>query len=292
MISPPRLFAPGPVEVCERVRLALGERIYHHRTAEFRAILVDVRERLSRLWQAPGWEPLVLNCSGSGAMEGGGRQLRASRREGGQRLRRQVRRAMGRHPARVRLRCRRAHARLGALGHARRGPRAAGEAPRCGAVFLTSADTSTGGQHPIETLGPAIRAVSDALVPSNALTAVRCGPELDSTRVVDLAQSRYGYRFVNGQDRLKGKIFRIGNMGIHHDADIVGVVHVLECVLADLGSLRCQPGEAVAAAAAHMHQALRAEPDTASSPTPHSPASTSPGQPMSSVAIRAPSVSG
>jgi aspartate aminotransferase-like enzyme len=92
-------------------------------------------------------------------------------------------------------------------------------------------------------------------LPSSALTAVRCPAELDATRVVDLAQSRHGYRFVNGQDRLKGKIFRVGHMGVHHDADVVGVAHVLECVLAELGALRCRPGEAVAAAASHLHDA-------------------------------------
>ena len=42
-------------------------------------------------------------------------------------------------------------------------------------------------------------------------------------------------------------------MGVQHDGDIVGVVQILECVLADLGALRCQPGEAVAAAAASLH---------------------------------------
>jgi aspartate aminotransferase-like enzyme len=364
------------------VRLALGERVHHHRTVEFRAVLADVRQRLSRLWQAPGWEPLVLNCSGSGAMEGavvnlmrrGDKAVNVCAGKFGERWG-HILRAYGCEVIELSLewgRSVRPDEILALLARHR----------DVTTVFLTSADTSTGGEHPIELLGPAIRAESDALVvvdcicdfggardirpiewqidaavscsqkclllppglglavlgpralqrmegadldrfyfdwrlelsrqrderltawtsavnlirglqqslimieeeglarvveryarqgaavraaietaglatfpdaPTNALTAVRCEPDLDGTRVVDLAQSRHGYRFVNGQDRLKGKIFRVGHMGVHHDADIVGVVHVVECVLAELGALRCRPGDAVAAAAARLH---------------------------------------
>lgn len=384
MGHPPRLFAPGPVEVPERIRLALGERIYHHRTADFRAILVDVRERLGRLWQAPGWEPLVLNCSGSGAMEGavvnlmsrGEKAINVCAGKFGERWG-HILRGYGCEAVELTLEWGRSVTPDEVLA-------LLAKHPDVKAIYLTSADTSTGGEHPIEVLGPAIRAVSDALIvvdcicdfggardirpidwqidaavscsqkclllppglgfaalgpraiqrmesadisrfyfdwrlelirqrderltawtsavnlirglqeslamieeegldrvveryarqaaavraavrctglelfpelPSSALTAVRCGPDLDGTRVVELARSKYGYQFVNGQDRLKGEIFRIGHMGVQHDADIVGVVHVLERVLADLGALRSRPGEAVAAAAASLHGA-------------------------------------
>jgi serine---pyruvate transaminase len=382
MGHPPRLFAPGPVEVPERIRLALGEPIYHHRTADFRAILVDVRDRLARLWQAPGWEPLVLNCSGSGAMEGavvnlmsrGEKAINVCAGKFGERWG-HILRAYGCEVAELTLEWGRSVTPGEVLD-------LLAKHPDVKAIYLTSADTSTGGEHPIEELGPAIRRVSDALIvvdcicdfggardirpidwqidaavscsqkclllppglgfaalgpraiqrmesadinrfyfdwrlelvrqrderltawtsavnlirglqeslamieeeglervveryarqgaavraaveatglelfpelPTSALTAVSCGPDLDGTRVVELARSKYGYQLVNGQDRLRGKIFRIGHMGVQHDGDIVGVVQVLECVLADLGALRCQPGEAVAAAAASLH---------------------------------------
>ena len=382
MSHPLRLFAPGPVEVPERIRLALGEPVYHHRSADFRSILADVRERLGRLWQAPGWEPLVLNCSGSGAMEGavvnlmsrGEKAINVCAGKFGERWG-HILRAYGCEVVELTLEWGRSVTPGEVLA-------LLAKHPDVKAVYLTSADTSTGGEHPIEVLGPAIRAVSDALVvvdcicdfggardirpidwqidaavscsqkclllppglglatlgpraiqrmqsadlgrfyfdwklelvrqrderltawtsavnlirglqeslamieeeglervveryarqaaavgaavratgldlfpelPTSALTAVRCGPELDGTRVVELARSKYRYQFVNGQDRLKGKIFRIGNLGVQHDADIIGAVHVLERVLADLGALRCRPGEAVAAAAARMH---------------------------------------
>jgi hypothetical protein len=41
-------------------------------------------------------------------------------------------------------------------------------------------------------------------------------------------------------------------MGAFHDADIVGVAHVVERTIGDLGFLRCRPGEAVGAAAASL----------------------------------------
>ena len=51
MNAAPRLYAPGPVYVPERIRLAMAEPVYHHRAPEFRAILADTRDKLRRLWQ-------------------------------------------------------------------------------------------------------------------------------------------------------------------------------------------------------------------------------------------------
>jgi alanine-glyoxylate transaminase/serine-glyoxylate transaminase/serine-pyruvate transaminase len=84
--------------------------------------------------------------------------------------------------------------------------------------------------------------------PSDAVTAVKCPPGLAGNKVVDHAQAAYGYRFVNGQDRLKGLIFRIGHMGVLTEADMMGVLHVVECTMADLGQWRGRRGAALAAA--------------------------------------------
>src|SRR6185295_9598000 len=65
-----RLFAPGPVAVHERVRAALGAPVLHHRSPEFKRIFAKAREMLRRVWQTPGWEPLIFTSSGTGAMEG------------------------------------------------------------------------------------------------------------------------------------------------------------------------------------------------------------------------------
>lgn len=381
MNAAPRLYAPGPVYVPERVRLALAEPVYHHRSSEFRAILGDTRERLRRLWQAPGWEPLILIASGTGAMEGavvnfmrrGAKAINVCAGKFGERWGKLLE-AYGCEVVELRLEWGRSVSADEIL-------EVIAKHPDARAIYLTSADTSTGGQHPIEVLGPAIRAHTEALIvvdcicdfggardirpvdwqvdvaiscsqkclmmppglalatlspraiasmetadierfffdwrleltrqrderltawtsavnlvrgmqeslamieeeglpavvhryarqatafreairtmglevfpelPSNAVTAVRCPDDLDGSRVVDHVQIAHGHRIVNGQDRLKGKIFRVGHMGAYHDADIVGITHVIERTLGDLGRLRCRPGESVAAASASL----------------------------------------
>src|SRR5258706_9073414 len=69
MSSSPRLFAPGPVAVHERVRAVLGAPVLHHRSPEFKAVIGKTRDLLRRVWRAPDWEPLIFTSSGSGAME-------------------------------------------------------------------------------------------------------------------------------------------------------------------------------------------------------------------------------
>jgi aspartate aminotransferase-like enzyme len=381
MTAAPRLYAPGPVYVPERVRLAMAEPVYHHRASEFRAILADTREKLRRLWQAPGWEPLILIASGTGAMEGavvnfmrrGAKAINVCAGKFGERWGKLLE-AYGCEVIELRLDWGRSVSVDEVLAVVAKHPDAR-------AIYLTSADTSTGGQHPIEVLGPAIRARTEALIvvdcicdfggardirpvewqvdaavscsqkclmlppglglatlspraikfmetadierfffdwklevvrqrderltawtsavslvrgmqealamieeeglpaifkryarhaaafraavhtmglemfpelPSNAVSAVCCPEGLDGTRVVDHVQSAYGYRIVNGQDQLKGKIFRVGHMGAYHDADIVAITHIIERTLGDLGFLRCRPGEAVATASASL----------------------------------------
>ena len=381
MNAAPRLYAPGPVYVPERIRLAMAEPVYHHRAPEFRAILADTRDKLRRLWQAPGWEPLILISSGTGAMEGavvnlmrrGAKAINVCAGKFGERWGKLLE-AYGCEVIELRLEWGRSVSADEILA-------VIAKHPDVRAIYLTSADTSTGGQHPIEVLGPAIRAHTEALIvvdcicdfggardirpiewqvdvavscshkclmlppglglatlspraiklmetadierfffdwrlelvrqrderltawtsavnlvrgmqealtmieeeglpvvvkryarqaaafraaihamglevfpelPSNAVTAVRCPDGLNSTRVVDHVQKAYGYRIVNGQDQLQGKIFRVGHMGEFHDADIVGIAHVIERTIADLGFLRCRPGEAVAAASASL----------------------------------------
>src|SRR5260221_14124059 len=65
----PRLFAPGPMNVPERIRNAMALPVLHHPSREFQNLIAEVRERLARLFNAPGWDPLVFTCSGTGAME-------------------------------------------------------------------------------------------------------------------------------------------------------------------------------------------------------------------------------
>ena len=52
---------------------------------------------------------------------------------------------------------------------------------------------------------------------------------------------------MGGQDKLKGKIVRVGHMGYTDELDVVAGLAALEMVMADLG-LEFEPGVAVTAA--------------------------------------------
>ncbi|MBM3321152.1 MAG: alanine--glyoxylate aminotransferase family protein [Candidatus Eisenbacteria bacterium] len=63
-----RLFAPGPTMVSEDTLAAVGRAPMHHRSEEFKQLYREVIENLSYVYQTAG-HPLLLNASGSGAME-------------------------------------------------------------------------------------------------------------------------------------------------------------------------------------------------------------------------------
>jgi serine---pyruvate transaminase len=57
----------------------------------------------------------------------------------------------------------------------------------------------------------------------------------------------FGITTVGGQDKLKGKIVRIGHMGYMDELDVISGLAALEMVLNDLG-VDVEPGIAVTAA--------------------------------------------
>ncbi len=64
-----RLFTPGPVSVLPEALKAMSEPIIHHRSADFIAVLEEVRAGLKDLFETKQ-EVLLLSASGTGAMEG------------------------------------------------------------------------------------------------------------------------------------------------------------------------------------------------------------------------------
>jgi aspartate aminotransferase-like enzyme len=83
--------------------------------------------------------------------------------------------------------------------------------------------------------------------PAEGLTAF-CVPEgLKDTEIRGRLFDRFGITAVGGQDKLKGKIVRIGHMGYTDELDVVAGLAALEMVLNDLG-LDVEPGRAVTAA--------------------------------------------
>ncbi len=63
-----RLMTPGPAEVPPETLLELAKPVFHHRTKEFRAILMAVTEDLKQLFQTKN-DVFIFTSSGTGAME-------------------------------------------------------------------------------------------------------------------------------------------------------------------------------------------------------------------------------
>jgi aspartate aminotransferase-like enzyme len=71
--------------------------------------------------------------------------------------------------------------------------------------------------------------------PSNAVTAVKSPEGLDSGRLIKHLREKYGITLAGGQDRLKGKIFRIAHLGFADRFDVITAIAGLEMALYDLG---------------------------------------------------------
>ena len=83
--------------------------------------------------------------------------------------------------------------------------------------------------------------------PAEGLTAFVVPEGLKDSDIRKKLDERFGITFVGGQDKLKGKIVRIGHMGYNDELDVVGALAALEMVLAELGH-EFEPGAAVTAA--------------------------------------------
>lgn len=71
--------------------------------------------------------------------------------------------------------------------------------------------------------------------PAEGVTAVKSPEGLDSGKIVKNMREKYGVVIAGGQDKLKGKIFRIAHMGYVFEADILTGLSVLERTLSDFG---------------------------------------------------------
>jgi aspartate aminotransferase-like enzyme len=83
--------------------------------------------------------------------------------------------------------------------------------------------------------------------PAEGLTAFCVPAGLKDTQVRNRLFERFGISTIGGQDKLKGKIIRIGHMGYTDEIDVVGTLAALEMTLAELG-YDVEAGQAVAAA--------------------------------------------
>lgn len=83
--------------------------------------------------------------------------------------------------------------------------------------------------------------------PNNALTVVAVPPSVDGNELLKNLEKKYGYKLANGQDTLKGKIWRLSHMGYCDAFDVMGALCALELALLDAG-YKLDPGAGVAAA--------------------------------------------
>jgi aspartate aminotransferase-like enzyme len=71
--------------------------------------------------------------------------------------------------------------------------------------------------------------------PGNALTVVAVPAGLDGTATLKMLEKQHGYKLADGQDTLKGKIWRLSHMGYTDAFDVIGALAALELVLHDSG---------------------------------------------------------
>ncbi|MGH2831063.1 MAG: pyridoxal-phosphate-dependent aminotransferase family protein [Actinomycetota bacterium] len=89
------------------------------------------------------------------------------------------------------------------------------------------------------------------------VTAIRCPEGIDGDAITALVRERFGIVFAPGQDKWKGKVFRIGHLGYLSPADVLQAMAALEMCLNELGH-PVKDGAGVAAAQEVFAQETRA----------------------------------
>jgi serine---pyruvate transaminase len=82
--------------------------------------------------------------------------------------------------------------------------------------------------------------------PNNALTVITVPAGVDGTATLKKLEKDYGYKLADGQDTLKGKIWRLSHMGYTDAFDVLGALSALELVLLENG-FKLDAGAGVAA---------------------------------------------
>jgi aspartate aminotransferase-like enzyme len=83
--------------------------------------------------------------------------------------------------------------------------------------------------------------------PADGLTVIKVPAGIDGTAALGKLEKKYGVKLANGQDTLKGKIWRLAHMGYIDQFDVLAALSGLELVLLQMG-YRVEPGAGVAAA--------------------------------------------
>lgn len=116
-------------------------------------------------------------------------------------------------------------------------------------VFARQAKIARAAREGVKALGLAL--FPDEAVASNTVTAVKAPPGLDVKKLLQILQDEYKVVLSGGQERLEGKIFRIGHLGWVTEADMKEVLQALRAALPRAG---CEVPEKTPAS--HSKQAM------------------------------------
>ena len=164
------LLAPGPTPVPSRVRLAMAQPMFHHRTPQFSALFGGVRTQLQELFQTEQ-DVLMLAASGTGAMEASVNNCFAPGDEvivvnGGKFGERwgKLATTFGLKPIEIRVE-------WGRAVRPDQIEQALAEHPNVKGVLLQASETSTAAVHPIDRIA-AVTRKTNALLVVDGITAV------------------------------------------------------------------------------------------------------------------------
>jgi aspartate aminotransferase-like enzyme len=111
-------------------------------------------------------------------------------------------------------------------------------------VFIRHARLAHATREAVKALGLGIYSKES---PSNSVTAVEMPEGIDGQLVYKTLREKYGITGAGGQDRAKGKIFRMAHLGYADTFDVITGIAALEMVLKGLGhNLKLGSGVAVA----------------------------------------------
>jgi aspartate aminotransferase-like enzyme len=82
--------------------------------------------------------------------------------------------------------------------------------------------------------------------PNSALTVIAVPAGLDGSATLKKLEKQHGYKLADGQDSMKGKIWRLSHMGYTDAFEVLGALAALELVLAESG-VKLEVGAGVAA---------------------------------------------
>ena len=171
-----RLFTPGPTPLIPEAQLAMARPLIHHRTSEFKDLLLETRLNLQRLFKTTA-EMVILTSSGTGAMEAAVSNLHAP----GEKVLAVVAGKFGERWAEIAevfgLEC---VSLCKAYGEAASPEEIVGHLranPGVRSLLIQGCETSTGTSHDLEAIARSVRhEFPEILIIVDAISAVGCQP--------------------------------------------------------------------------------------------------------------------